>query len=574
MNYKKKNLLSFKVEDCLLNISKKVKHQFFLNEEDFRYIKTRHSFHLVDPSPWPLTSALGAFMLTTGGVLYMHKFIGGDRLLLTGLFVILYSMYTWWRDVIREATFEDQHTLAVQRGLRLGMILFIVSEVMFFFAFFWAFFHSSLAPVFNIGGVWPPEDISPIQTSGIPLTNTFLLLSSGATVTWAHHAIIVRAKRQAIIGLIFTLILAILFTSLQGLEYVEAPFCISDSVFGSCFYMATGFHGFHVFIGTVSLFVSLWRIVINHFTPTHHFGFESAAWYWHFVDVVWLFLFITVYWWGGYTTELVPVTDLEGSSRFSVIKWAFRQMIYPDLIIFQIFVFVDGIVHFAAYFLFSCFVIMNIQANLFCKKLVRFASNLTFTESVLLYMFTVTFAIPNKIWINHKLNSYITGFFIFMIFFLSGFFPILTFFVVVYSFLIIESYAVAFFYTQKNQKFKNYIVKNLFGGDTTMADAYFAFFWGNMKKGAEIAGRSGVAGYIGRTVWNAITENEEHQADKAAERETEFAVKNANKPVAPKEVDELREEAKQRHMDKNATYTNIEKSAKGYAKSLWDKKDD
>jgi len=185
-------------------------------------------------------------MLTTGGVLYMHKFIGGDRLLLTGLFVILYSMYTWWRDVIREATFEDQHTFAVQRGLRLGMILFIVSEIMFFFAFFWAFFHSSLAPVFNIGGVWPPEDISPIQTSGIPLTNTFLLLSSGATVTWAHHAIIVRAKRQAIIGLIFTLVLAILFTSLQGLEYVEAPFCISDSVFGSCFYMATGFHGARV----------------------------------------------------------------------------------------------------------------------------------------------------------------------------------------------------------------------------------------------------------------------------------------------------------------------------------------
>jgi cytochrome c oxidase subunit 3 len=257
------------------------------------------SFFFFNKLTLPLTASLGAFMLTTGGVLYMHKFIGGDRLLLTGLFVILYSMYTWWRDVIREATFEDQHTFAVQRGLRLGMILFIVSEVMFFFAFFWAFFHSSLAPVFNIGGVWPPEDINPIQTSGIPLTNTFLLLSSGATVTWAHHAIIVRAKRQAIIGLSFTLILAILFTSLQGLEYVEAPFCISDSVFGSCFYMATGFHGFHVFIGTISLFVSLLRIIINHFTPTHHFGFESAAWYWHFVDVVWLFLFITVYWWGG-----------------------------------------------------------------------------------------------------------------------------------------------------------------------------------------------------------------------------------------------------------------------------------
>lgn len=267
--------------------------------EQFKYLKTRHSFHLVDPSPWPLVASLGAFMMTTGGVCYMHNFLGGGQLLLTGFSIILYVMYTWWRDIIREATFEEQHTFAVQRGLRLGMILFIVSEIMFFFAFFWAFFHSSLAPTFNIGGVWPPQAISPIQTSGIPLTNTFFLLSSGATVTWAHHAIIVRAKKQALIGLLLTLILATVFTGLQGLEYYEAPFTISDSVFGSCFYMATGFHGFHVFIGTLSLLVSFLRIGYNHFTDTHHFGFESAAWYWHFVDVVWLFLFVTVYWWGG-----------------------------------------------------------------------------------------------------------------------------------------------------------------------------------------------------------------------------------------------------------------------------------
>ena len=268
-------------------------------QEQFKYLKTKHSFHLVDPSPWPLVAALGAFMVTVGGVLYMHRFYGGGQLFVTGFTIILYVMFTWWRDIIREATFEEQHTFAVQRGLRLGMILFIVSEVMFFFAFFWAFFHSSLAPTFNIGGVWPPQAIDPIQTSGIPLTNTFFLLSSGATVTWAHHAIIVRAKKQAIVGLLLTLVLAILFTGLQGLEYFDAPFCISDSVFGSCFYMATGFHGFHVFIGTISLLISLLRIVVNHFTSTHHFGFESAAWYWHFVDVVWLFLFITVYWWSS-----------------------------------------------------------------------------------------------------------------------------------------------------------------------------------------------------------------------------------------------------------------------------------
>jgi cytochrome c oxidase subunit 3 len=269
------------------------------NNEQFKYLKTRHSWHLVDPSPWPLVASLGAFFMTSGGVLYMHNFAGGGQLCFTGFVTILYVMYTWWRDIIREATFEEQHTFSVQRGLRLGMILFIVSEIMFFFAFFWAFFHSSLSPAFNIGGVWPPVAIATIESSGIPLTNTFFLLSSGATVTWAHHAIIVRAKKQAIVGLILTIILAAIFTFFQGVEYVDAPFTITDSVFGSCFYLATGFHGFHVFVGTISLLVSLIRIMLNHFTATHHFGFESAAWYWHFVDVVWLFLFITVYWWGG-----------------------------------------------------------------------------------------------------------------------------------------------------------------------------------------------------------------------------------------------------------------------------------
>jgi cytochrome c oxidase subunit 3 len=208
-------------------------------------------------------------------------------------------MFVWWRDVIREATFEDKHTAIVQKGLRLGMILFIISEIMFFFAFFWAFFHSSIAPAFNIGGVWPPKAISTINTYTVPLTNTFFLLTSGASVTWAHQAVLVRAKKHAIISLIITLLLAILFTCLQGIEYINAPFNISDGIYGSCFYMTTGFHGFHFFIGTVALFISLIRITINHFTNKHHFGFESAIWYWHFVDVVWLFLFINVYWWSN-----------------------------------------------------------------------------------------------------------------------------------------------------------------------------------------------------------------------------------------------------------------------------------
>ena len=292
-------LLNNKKLNIVLRMKQNVNSRKNYSNYKLTHLKTKHSWHLVDPSPWPFVTSIVVFMFFTGNVMYMHRYIGGSELAILGLVGILLVMYLWWRDIVREATFEEQHTFAVQRGLRLGMVLFIVSEVMFFFAFFWAFFHSSLVPSPSIGGVWPPTSILPIESVGIPLTNTFLLLSSGATVTWAHHAIISRFKKQAVVSLLLTIILAIVFTILQVLEYCEAAFTISDSVFGSCFYMATGFHGFHVFIGTVCLLVSLIRLVLNHFTETHHFGFESAAWYWHFVDVVWLFLFITVYWWGG-----------------------------------------------------------------------------------------------------------------------------------------------------------------------------------------------------------------------------------------------------------------------------------
>lgn len=275
-------------------INSKVLHTL-LYKEQFKHLKTAHSYHLVDPSPWPIVGALGGFMLTSGLVLYMHRFTGGWSLLITGFCTILYVMYTWWRDIIRESTFEDTHTVVVQKGLRLGMVLFILSEVMFFFAFFWAFFHSSIAPVYNLGGVWPPKAISIISAYTIPLTNTFILLTSGATVTWAHHALLARAKRHTLVALIFTLVLAVLFTSLQGFEYVNAPFNISDGVYGSCFYMATGFHGFHVFVGTIALFVSFVRIILNHFTNHHHFGFESAIWYWHFVGATARLLFLTAF---------------------------------------------------------------------------------------------------------------------------------------------------------------------------------------------------------------------------------------------------------------------------------------
>jgi cytochrome c oxidase subunit 3 len=210
----------------------------------------RHPYHLVDPSPWAFVASLGALGLTFGGVMFMQNYSGGWTLFSIGFLTILYTMYVWWRDIIREATFEGQHTFAVQQGLRQGVLLFIVSEVMFFFAFFWAFFDASIKPSFAIGGVYPPEGLEILNMWGIPLLNTVILLTSGATVTWAHHGIVAGAKRSSQIGLFLTICLAIIFTALQVFEYVNAPFSISDGIYGSTFFMATGFHGFHVFIGT------------------------------------------------------------------------------------------------------------------------------------------------------------------------------------------------------------------------------------------------------------------------------------------------------------------------------------
>jgi len=258
-----------------------------------------HPFHLVDPSPWPIVTATAAFGTTTGGVMFFHGYIGGQFLMSLSLCFLVFMMFTWWRDVVREGTFEGQHTKPVEYGLRMGMVLFIVSEVMFFFAFFWAFFHSSMAPSIEIGGVWPPLGIETFSPWEVPLLNTLILLTSGATVTVCHNALIVGEKAIATQSLIVTIVLATVFTGFQAYEYCHATFTISDSVYGSTFFMATGFHGFHVFIGTCFLSVCLYRLYLNHFTRQHHFGFEAAAWYWHFVDVVWLFLFVVVYWWGG-----------------------------------------------------------------------------------------------------------------------------------------------------------------------------------------------------------------------------------------------------------------------------------
>jgi cytochrome c oxidase subunit 3 len=259
---------------------------------------TNHPFHIVDPSPWPLTAAFGAFFMVFGLSAYMHFFNGGFRLMTLGFFLLVASAIVWWRDVIREATFEGHHTSYVRTGLRLGMVLFIVSEVMFFFAFFWAFFHSSLNPVYQIGCVWPPKGINPPNPWHVPLLNTFILVTSGAYCNWAQYSILAGYRRQTIHALLMTLIFAVWFTGLQAYEYLEASFNISDSVFGSVFYMTTGLHGFHVIIGTLFLTVCFFRLLNHHFTRTHHVGFECAAWYWHFVDVVWLFVYFFIYWWG------------------------------------------------------------------------------------------------------------------------------------------------------------------------------------------------------------------------------------------------------------------------------------
>lgn len=205
--------------------------------------KHYHPYHLVDPSPWPYVAAMAALGLTTGSVMYFHSFKYGNLLVISSLTLIVLVMIVWWRDVIREATFQGHHTLVVQKGLKLGMILFILSEVFFFFSFFWAFFHSALGPAIQIGGVWPPIGIHALNPLEVPLLNTAILISSGVTVTWAHHALISGNRPQSILALTVTILLGIVFTALQALEYYEAPFTIADSVYGSTFFVATGFHG-------------------------------------------------------------------------------------------------------------------------------------------------------------------------------------------------------------------------------------------------------------------------------------------------------------------------------------------
>ena len=258
-----------------------------------------HSYHLVDQSPWPFLMSWSLFFSAIGAVLSMHGFINGGLLLSLGLILTLAIMYFWLGDVNTEGSFLGHHTKEVKNGLMIGFILFIVSEVFAFISVFWAYFHSSIVPNVEIGGVWPPIGITPLDPFAIPLLNTFLLLSSGAFITYAHHAFIAGKRKDTINSLFITIVLALVFTFFQYIEYSDSQFSFADSVFGNTFYASTGLHGFHVIVGTIFIIVGFFRIINYNATKQGHVGVETGILYWHFVDVVWLFLFIAVYFWGS-----------------------------------------------------------------------------------------------------------------------------------------------------------------------------------------------------------------------------------------------------------------------------------
>lgn len=256
--------------------------------------KKNHPYQIIDPSPWPVITTFGVLLLGIGGALAMH---GIDRVAFVGGgFLVLFAVAFWWRDIIKESNTKGIYTKEVQQALRIGMVLFIISEILFFAAFFGSYFYSAFVEA--SGGVWPPKGIVALDPFHLPYLNTLILLLSGTTVTWAHHAVLENDHRQAFHALLITIALGITFTCIQAYEYGHAAFSIKDGVYGSNFYMATGFHGLHVIIGTLFLSVCAYRVHQEDFSPKAHVGLEAATWYWHFVDVVWLFLFVSIYWYG------------------------------------------------------------------------------------------------------------------------------------------------------------------------------------------------------------------------------------------------------------------------------------
>ena len=270
----------------------------------------KQPYYVPGPSPWPIIGSISAFIMFLGAVTYLHPDMWSEGLekpltalgpwvIAPGLLLVLFTMYGWWSTVTDESSNRHALTPPTRLGLRYAMFLFIASEVMFFVAFFWAFFNYALYPEHAHSPVWPPASVHVFNPWALPFLNTLILLTSGTTVTWAHHGLRENNRKALIWGLVLTIALGISFTGCQAWEYSHAPFAFKGGVFPSTFFMATGFHGFHVIIGTSFLTVCLIRALKGQFTPENHFGFEAAAWYWHFVDVVWLFLFTAIYWWGS-----------------------------------------------------------------------------------------------------------------------------------------------------------------------------------------------------------------------------------------------------------------------------------
>lgn len=255
-----------------------------------------NEFHLVSPSPWPALGALSAFILAVGAVHFMHD--GTPLIMIAGLAMVVYTMFVWWRDVVKESIVDKAHNARVRFGLQMGMALFIISEVMFFVAFFWAYFHHGFG-VNPSSTQWPPEGIETLHAWGLPFINTVILITSGFVLMWGMKGLKTGNNKQLQMGILGAVILGFSFLVLQIIEYGEAAFAFTDGIYPSTFYMATGFHGFHVFVGAVFLAVCYFRAKKGHFTEEKHIGLQAAEWYWHFVDVVWIFLFVWFYIWGS-----------------------------------------------------------------------------------------------------------------------------------------------------------------------------------------------------------------------------------------------------------------------------------
>nr|QCG69828.1 cytochrome c oxidase subunit III [Andrena hunanensis]QCG69841.1 cytochrome c oxidase subunit III [Andrena striata] len=256
---------------------------------------TNHPFHMVTMSPWPMLTSINIMNMFMSIIIMMY--LKTTTILIISMMTMIMCLTQWWRDVIRESTFQGCHTLMVTKLIKMSMILFIISELMFFVALFWTYFHSSIAPSIEIGMTWPPTSIKQMNPYNIPLLNSVVLVSSGITVTWTHYSLLTEKSMDAKFSFMLTIILGMYFTFLQVIEYLEATFCFNDSIYGSIFFMTTGFHGSHVNIGLIFLATCFMRLTKNHFSKMHHLHFETASWYWHFVDIIWLFLYITIYWW-------------------------------------------------------------------------------------------------------------------------------------------------------------------------------------------------------------------------------------------------------------------------------------